>query len=312
MDFLSLVNFVIQEAAVEQNELTALTWDSPEAGRRVYPRLKRYVQQAWKEIQMSRNQWEFNSVQTSQMVYPRFKFENGSATVDPVVGDQFTGADSGFTFTVRQIILEDGAWIDGDARGQMEFEVFTETNKLIPGEIFVVEGLGDAEFLFISRGSYDFGLNVADLAEIDWGTFTIYVENSAPIPGIYIPYENWMYETYSYATGAITPPMYLSQDYRGQVVFFQQTYQPFRVSFIYIQQPQQLVEATDVPTKLPAAYHEWIAWNAIIKLATFDKNNSLAAHANRSATFYKNRAETNLMPIVRWAGSRYDDSGNTL
>ncbi len=50
MNYLGLVNLVIQESAGEINELTPLTWSSPEAGRRVYPRIKRYVAQAWKTI----------------------------------------------------------------------------------------------------------------------------------------------------------------------------------------------------------------------------------------------------------------------
>lgn len=297
---------MIVESGLELNELDSTSWSSSEAGRRVYPRIKRYVQQAWKQLQMARNQWEFNTAQVSEVVYPRFKYEGGDGLAVPSSGDVFVGQESGFELTVRRVITDSGEWTDGDAVGQIEFGAYNHTNKIVPGEVFVLEG-GTDSFVYLRTGSYNFGLDVANLAEIQWSTFVINVGNSAPIPGLFIPYANWMYEAYSYASGGISPPAYVSQDFEGNVVFLQQSYEPFRVSFIYAVQPQILTNYDDIPQRMPEAYHEWIAWEALKRLATYDKNPQLYAHAERNTQFFRNRAETNLMPFMSWAGSRFDE-----
>lgn len=309
MDYISLVNFAIEESGLELDLLDDVTWDSYVAGRRVYPRLKRYVQQSWKQIQISRNQWEFASAKVSQMVYPRFKYEEGlsSSSYFPSVGDEFIGVDSGFRFTVLRNIGASFNWLSGDGTGQLEFTTTGKYQNPQVGEIFVLAGDPDVTFVFTGRGSYDFGLDVASLAEIKWDSFIILQPNSTPVPGVYVPYKSWMFDAYDYAEGTSTPPSFLSQDFEGNVVFLHQSYIPFRVSFIYAVQPQVLTDYFDVPRDLPEAYHEWIAWEAVKRIATYDKNPQLYAHAERNAVFYKNRAETNLMPVISWGSSKYNE-----
>lgn len=309
MNYLELCNKVIQESASEIDELTLLTWSSAEAGRRLYPRIKRLVAEAWKMIQIERNEWEFKTTELSTVVYPRLKFQNGSRTAGaPPVGSVFIGQTSGFKLTVRQVLLKSGAWLDGDAEGQIEFDTF-EGSQLVPAETFAefTPILNDGEFIYLEKGSYDFRQVDPLLREIHWTTMVAQRSNSTPIPVIYIPWENWMYEEASFTQGSITPPAYYSQDFEGNVVFYPQTLNQFRVTFVYDIAPQALILPTDVPSKIPAEYHEWIAWNALMNLAKFDKNPDLAAYARSMATPYKLRAERNLMPIPSWAQSRYND-----
>lgn len=297
MNYLGLVNFAIEESGLELDLLDQGTWDSYVSGRRVYPRLKRYVRQSWKNIQMSRNQWEFGSRKVTLPVYPRFVIENITGGV-PSPGDVFVGDDSDFSLEVRQLITT----ADG-----VVLEFAAAEGGRIPhyGEVFV-DDINGTSFTFVGRGSYDFGLSVADLAEIQWETFTVTPENSAPIPALFIPYSSYLYDSYEYTHGARTAPNYVSQDYKGNVVFLHQTYQPFIVSFIYAAQPQELTDWDDEPQILPEAYHEWISWEAVKRIATYDKNPQLYAHAERNAQFFRNRAESNLMPHISWEGSRFN------
>lgn len=299
MNYLDLVNFAIEESGLELDLLDEETWDSYVAGRRVYPRLKRYVQQSWKNIQLQRNQWEFGSAKVSQLVFPRFVVSD-VAGWPMLPGDVFVGDDSGFVLSILRVIEN-----DLDSTVTIEFTSTGEYKVPRFGELFIRED-AQAEFVFVGRGSYDFGLDVPALSEIQWNTFTITAENAAPMQATYIPYSTWMYEVYDFASGSRTAPAFLSQDYKGEVVFLHQTYQPFTVSFIYSVQPQILIDWDDVPRGFPEAYHEWIAWEAVKRIATYDKNPQLYAHAERNAQFYRNRAEVNLMPHVSWRGNAFN------
>lgn len=589
MDYLGLVNFAIEESGLELDLLDEETWDSYVAGRRVYPRLKRYVQQSWKNIQLQRNQWEFKTAKMSDLVFPRFRYTNGSGDDSPV-GKVFRGIDSDTAIMVTRLLVEDGDWALG-SEGQLEFELVRAGRPIQPGELFVSDAAGVAEdplyttwigvsnnvpvefpysgtspfeapfnsfiaagttvrfevvfhgeqtipqypigilntdqgshyinvdmvpgrnhvvsefvlpgnirpgygsrmmvnaspstasridsvsfevvepmfpkwenlqlsdgwdlsfdgpssgitaslvdgiltlegsglsslysiyltyngarrtdslrvsqiegsgarvvetisridtfgggyetvdfspsirndgyqlpsgeyvfptplllntpldladngpvlgwdriqistsnvgssgtnriqmklelgsanfveelqfFTFEQKGSYDFGLDRPSLFEIDWTSFTVSGPNTASMPVSFVPYSNWLHESHTYAGGTLSPPSFVSQDYAGNVVFLQHTLKPFRVSFIYTIQPQVLVEPDDVPTRLPEAYHEWIAWEAVKRIATYDKNPQLYAHAERNAQFYRNRAEANLMPHVSWRGNAFN------
>lgn len=299
MNYLDLVNFAIEESGLELDLLDPDTWDSYQSGRRVYPRLKRYVRQSWKNIQLSRNQWEFNSAKVTQLVFPRFVINQYSSV--PVPGDRYVGMDSGFSFVVLRVVSLD---VVSDSF-TIEFAVEDDTRLPKFGEWFQnADGEG---FQFVGRGSYDFGLDVSSLGEIQWGSFTISGENQAPMPALYIPYDTWMYEVYDYASGSRTAPYYVSQDYKGEVVFLHQTYEPFVVSFIYAVIPQELQDWDEEPFNLPVTYHEWIAWEAVKRIATYDKNPQLYAHAERNAQFFRNRAESNLMPHMSWRGSKFSE-----
>lgn len=592
MRYIDLVNFAIEESGLELDLLDEETWDSPVSGRRVYPRLKRYVNQSWKNIQLSRNQWEFKTAKVSDLVYPRFRYTKGSGGTSPV-GKVFRGVDSGTEILVSRLVVEDGDW-DIGSDGQVEFELVRAGRPIQPGEVFVSSNLSVAEdplyttwidssstqdrvvefpittsspfkagfntyipagtrvrfeidfqgeqvipqypiailntdagsyyinvdmvvgnnklvaefetpgdihpgygrtlmvnasdytastinsvsfdmvepmfpqwetvkvsdnwlvsyspgsanvtvtledgllviegsgvsslnnvrleydgpgrtdslrisdlmssgsmsidmigrvntlggdfetidfspsvassdywlpngvrsfptpivlntplslaeggpqpswdailistyntggsgpdrmsmrlevgtvngaeelqsFTFEQKGSYNFGLDRPSLFEIDWTSFTVSGPNTASMPVSFVPYSNWLHESHSYAGGTLSPPSFVSQDYAGNVVFLQHTLKPFRVSFIYTIQPQVLEFWDDVPTRLPEAYHEWIAWEAVKRIATYDKNPQLYAHAERNAQFYRNRAESNLMPHMAWGGSRFSE-----
>lgn len=312
MNYLELVNKVIEESASEQDELTEDTWDSLDASRRLYPRIKRNVATAWKQIQMSRDEWEFNSKEVSTVVYPRLRIVNGFRTAgEPTAGVQFTGTGSVFTFTVRSVDTTDGDWAAGTAIATIEFGTYSG-NQLRPDDTFVEVGMGtDGTLVFLGRGSYTFLEVQPRLDEIEWATFTGVQQNTVPstislVPIKYIPYDNWFYNNFDFTNSALTVPQYVSQDYKGQVVFYPQTFNPFRVSFIGSLTPQILSAFDDEPEGLKEEYHEWIAWEALNMVALFDKNPDLYAYANKQCDFFSYRAENNLMPNMSWSASSFN------
>lgn len=307
MDYLALVNKVIQESASEADELTSGTWSTAEAGRRIYPRIKRNVAQAWKDIQMFHNTWEFMTKEFSEVIYPRVRIKDGlRAAGAPAAGAIFVGDDSGFEFVLRDSIIT-GDWTLGTAEGFLEFEVY-DGRRAIPGESFTETApvANDGEFTFVGKGAYPLTDVDPYLREIQWATFFASVNNAAPVPIRFVPWDNWTYNEYSYTTSTQSAPSYVSQDPFGNIVFYPQTLSPFRVNFVYHLAPQILEDYDDEPDRIPEEYHEWIAWEALKKYAMFDKNPDLFSYAREQAKIYWNRAEHDLLPLMSYAYNPYN------
>ena len=308
--FLDLVNRVIEDSGKEQNVLTSVTWSQPEAGRRLYPRIKRYVRDAWETIQMSRNEWEFGTKEITTLILPRFLVDGvvvSPPSNGPEPGVTYKGATSGLEIEVVDVLAgpeADEYYIDFSADGNY--------NRALIGEVFTetAPNAGGSSFVYRGRGAYRLRDLDPLMREPSWSTFIGYQGDSTPTPIRYIPWENWLYKEISYTTSTRSAPSFVSQDYKGDLVFYPQTLSPVSVNFVYATAPQVLVDWDDVPNTdlLPAEYHEWIAWEAMASLARFDKDPDLLAYAEKHIDFYKNRAERNLMPNVSWASSKYNNS----
>jgi hypothetical protein len=301
--YIDLVNKVLDESGKEQNPLNVANLDSAEAGRRLYPRVKRLVREAWKMLQMSRNEWEFNSGEVVLTIPPKLKFVTGSNPAGEPAGlSVWTGKTSGAVITVSAVTTTDGLWEDGDAYGQIEFSTTGSTPPII-GEVFE-DGL-DGSFEYTGVGSYAISYGPGRVREPRWDTVKARRPGEGYVNMQFVPWTQFLLGGFTYGSSSAVP-YYFSQDYLGNLVFYAQTLQPFTLSFVYDMAPQDLTEAEDVPEGLPLEYHDWIAWEALINLARFDKDPDLYGYAQSMATVYRQRAERNLMPLIEWETSRYN------
>lgn len=304
--YLDLCNKVIQESANELDELTVDSWSDPEAGRRLYPRIKRMVAESWVAMQLERDEWEFKAKELNTTVYPRIKLNAGSragSNIGP--GVRFKGQTSGFEFTVKQYI-GDNDWTLGGAKGQLEMED-TDGGYIIPGETFeeIEPSPGDGIFVYEQKGSYDFSEVDPLFRTLSTETMVTYRFGESPSPCLYVPWNNWTYKELDYTRGSATTPVYFSVDFEGNTVFYPQTLDPFNVSVVYDTAPQELSEPEDEPLLLDPEFHPWIAWKALENIAQYDKNPTLFAYANKWTTFYKQRADKKMLPTLRWGSSSY-------
>lgn len=308
MNYLDLVNKVIVESSCEADQLTSGTWSTAQAGRRIYPRIKRNVADAWKKIQMSRDEWEFMTAMFSGTVYPRLYVKDGArAAGTPAPGAIFVGRESGFSITVRDVITLSGAWLDGDAEALIEFEDFTG-NRMVPGEAFdeLSPVLDDGVFDYISKGTYAFTDVNPDIRDIEWTTFTAGPDTGSIRPVVYVPWDNWQYNEYNFLNNSVSGPAYVSQDYAGNVAFYPQTFAPFRVTFIHTLKPQILADYDDEVVRIPEEYHDWIAWEALKSYALFDKNPTLFKYGVENATPFMLKAERKFMPPMAYRSSPFN------
>lgn len=305
--FLDLVNKVIEEGGSEMDSLSLATWDSAEAGRRNYPRFKRNVRDAWKMIQMQRLEWEFKDVMMNVVINPRLHIFNGNRPTTPAPGAVFEGMESGFRFTVLEVIPIDGAWDDGDAEAYIEFTEYENADRPMLGEMFkeVSPTPTDNVFQYVRRGAYDMRKYNPFLAEPLWDTFVCTVENGTPLPTVFVPWDNWRWMENDWSGISTSTPVMVTQTFNGEVAFYPQSLRPFRCNFVASTAAQILEDPEDVPANIPADYHDWIAWEALDSFARFDKNPDLLAYATKWTSFYRLRAERSLMPIPSWGRNRY-------
>lgn len=308
MNYLQLTNKVIQESGYEQDDLTLASWTTAETGRKTYTRYKRAVSEAWKMIQMERNEWEFKSEQIDVRVNPRLRFSNANGdALDFTPGASFVGQQSNTEITLVSFELDPSspATTTGQAVGELEFTVADQGKSIVRGEEFLNVALG-ASFTYRDKGSYNFFPASDGKREPRWDTFVVGNGTAYPIPVAYVPWANWTYKTYSFVGTSQSVPTFFSQDPKGNLVFYPQPLDSFDLNFWYDEEPQALVLPEDIPEELPGEYHEWIAWRALMSIARYDKNPDLFAYANEHVTFYKNRAERHLMPIPSFEDSRFN------
>lgn len=308
-DYLGLVNKVINESGMEQNELTYDSWFEPEAGRRLYPRIKRAVREAWLTMQMERNEWEFGVGEGTYTILPRMLISDVDlySGPGPQPGTYYKGQDSGLELRIDDILPgreEDTFYVDFSSPGDF--------NRAFVGEVFLELDPfeGDSSFVYRGRGGYRLPDLNPLMREPHWATFVGYQGNSTPHTISYVPWENWVYKELTYTTSTRSAPTFVSQDPRGDLVFYPQTLSPFSVNFFFDTAPQELDDPEDVPATnlLPPEYHDWIAWRALENIARFDKNPDLMGYAQTQARLYKRKAERNLMPIPSWTSNRYNYS----
>lgn len=311
MNYLALCNLVINESGLEQNVLTESNWDSSEAGRRLYPRIKSAVARAWKKIQIDRNEWEFGTAELTQTLLPRILIDDMLGTVD--VGKVYKGRDSGLELAVLNVLPYTNPLLamGGDVSWRtVEFSAGGSYNRALLGETFdeVTPVAEDSSFVYRGRGGYKLSTFSEFAREPHWATFIASQTTYTPSPVTYIPWVNWVYKELSYTTATRSAPSFVSQDPNGELVFYPQTLSPYTVNFVCDLAPQELVEWDDTPSLklLPAEYHEWVAWEAIESIARFDKNPDLLAHARPWTTLFRRKAERNLMPLMSWRESRYN------
>ena len=307
--YLHLVNKVINESGSELDELDDVSWYLPEAGRRQYPRIKRLVAEAWKMIQMDRQEWEFKVEELSSIVYPRIKVVEGERLAgNPVVGSVYKGRDSNSIVTITRVVEDSGDW--SSATGEAQFEIEASDNSPIPmpGEVFaeVSPVENDGHFLFLEKGNYSFKDVNPLIRNIHYLTMVVAQGESSPTPVTFVPWDNWLQKEISYSHGTENAPAYVSEDPQGRVVFSPQSMEPFRIWFQHDTAPQDLEEHDDVPFLLEPEYHDWIAWRATAQLARFNKNPDLLEYAGTMAGLYEKRAEASLMPKVTWGCSKYN------
>lgn len=312
---LELFNGAILESGVDLTELSSSAFDAlSTSSDPLQRRFKRWIQQAWKEIQLERNEWEFTTKQAQLVIYPKLLVVNGNRSVAPPVNATYEGDTSVATFKVVSTELLSGSWSAGTATALVDF---VELNGRFQWNEHFDELTPTITNLDVFRakwhGRYNLQNQVSDLLEPNLGTFSIQfpagvsvardVQSTQVHPLTYVPWNQWivaMENTQQYGL-----PQYFTTTPEGHYDFYPRPNGAYVLTFQYTAEPQTLTLAADVPTGLPAEYHDMIMWRAVMYYADYDSKPQVKQRAEARYEYYKNRVEKNQTPTIGFAFNRY-------
>jgi hypothetical protein len=322
--FLELVNGAIMEAGKDQDDLTSGNFAAP-PDIRMYTRFKRWVNQAYKEIQMVRDDWHFKTGRASLNILPAVYIEEGDRAVAPPALTRFRGQDTGFELVVRQVVLESGTWLGGDAAATIYFTI-PETSEAIdfkPNEYFdEIDSDGTVLAAGIMRckgyGHYNFVLDgsLPDMLEPAKMSFKLSTTGGSAIqanegdvnqiPLTYTHWDKWQYGVETLA-GNRGRPYFVTTAPDGDIALWPRPDKEYVLSFDYTKADGQMADFDDTPALVPERYHDIIMWMAVRKSGMYDRDRTIVARADEHIRPYRNSMERNLMPDVSFGRSRYNN-----
>lgn len=321
--YLELVNLAIQEAGKDQDDLQSADFDSP-PDPRMYNRFKRWVNQAYQELQMARNEWEFKTARASVFVSPAVYIENGDLASAPVAGNLLRGQDTGFLLEVQQVVTLSGTWLAGDAEATIYFSI-PDNNTSSDFKFNEVFDLVDTDGVVVTAdvcrvkgwGRYDFVADgqVPDMLEPHMTSFKIQstggssIQDNSEDVGLddvqYVAWENWEASLDS-LTGSRDKPLYITTAPNGSLELFPRPDIQYVLAFTYTVADLTMAAHDDTPTAIPTRYHPLIAWLAVRKSGMYDRDRTIVARADEHIKLFRNSMERNLMPVISFGTSRYN------
>lgn len=311
--FLQLVNEAIRESKVTLDPLTSANFASPPRTQ-MYDNFKTWVNRAYKELILSRKEWQFRTERASVAVWPRLHLAGLSAA--PVVGEQWEGVSSGIQFKIKEIFTFE----DVEDNPDLEYTVSIE---LLPGyhysnfifrEDVISYGVPDKTGYIKGAGRYDFRSLVPRLEDIDLATVELsntpanidqgggFVNNVKKLR--YAQWEKWALE-YEYAPWAEGTPEYITETSQGTYDLYPRPDREYIISFDFTRMYDQLVNHNDMPTDIPEQYEDYLVWGAVMEYADFDSNPKVGARALKKLEKYNYLLERDFLEMPRFEGSRF-------
>lgn len=311
--YLQLVNNAIKHSGIDLDELTSVTFASPSDS--MHEKMKEFVDQAWREIQLERNEWEFQTAQYQGLIYPRFLVVEGDRSVAPPADSVFEGDDTEASFTVISTSLIDGAWADGDAVAWINYSTLTATPKFNEQFDETSPTIANTNVFRLKWwGRYDLITDIGDCLEPNLDSFYIQStggsstqDNTASSDNEKLKYVPWSHFNMEmeWDTQSRGKPRYFTTTPDGHFDFWPRPDEQYVLTLQYTKGPQTLSAHGDTPTGLPAAYHDMIFWRAIMAYAEYDQKGDTFRAAERRHNFFKTRLERNEMPVLSFGPNRY-------
>jgi hypothetical protein len=308
MNYFDLVNAAIEESGTDLDGLSLSDFTSPP--EKMQSRFKRWVKDAWRNIQMKREGWSFMSGRANGVLRPRIYVEQGSLTAVPVTGELYEGARNGALFSVVQVSTISGDWLLGDAKAYIDISNFT-------GDLEIGEGFNRVSgtpvsnaFTVAGRGRYDLTEYAADFDDLEYQSMYLTDVTDGSDYTQPLKFVEWnLWNNYQEAVmNAQSRPVIYTQTPDGLFDFFPALDTNYNVYFNYGRKPQILTEATDIPN-LPSEFHDAIVWTAVESYGRYDEKPSVVRQAQEELRLFNQLMEKKFLPKVGWAPNIYSENG---
>lgn len=312
--YLELVNSAILESGADLEEIESADFASPDDPMQT--KFKRWVKQAWRELQMEINDWQFMSKQAQILIYPQFLIVEGDRATAPGAASEFETTETEATFTLLATpTLLSGTWAAGTAVAIVQYEELDGDVKW--GEYVDETSPTPADDIFRLKwwGRYNLATEVSDLLEPDLSTFFIQStggsslqDNSANVdqqPLTFLPWSQFLagYENDQNSRGR---PLYFTKTPEGWYDFWPRPDEGYLLTFTYSAEPQELSAAADTPTGLDSQYQDILVWRTVMYWADYQSRPDAFARAERRYEGYKNRLEKNKKPTFSFSPNQFN------
>lgn len=309
MDYLTLVNEVIEESESDLDLLTSANFAAPPRTTQ-YRRIKRWVNQAYQEIIAKREEWHYRAERTFVNLYPRIRVN--SVIVPILVGDTYVAVDSGVGFTVVNVVTNADD-PDGDVMLDILYDFEDETQMIIGEHISRVTPTGLANLARLEgSGGYDLAQYIPTVDEVD--ARNIYIQESPDVVAAMEPaqpqllvareYNQWP-EFALREWQAADKPQYITVNAEGLLEFFPRLDREYSFIFPYSRKVGELVLWDDTAQPIPDNLHMVIVWAAVMKAANRDGKQKLFLNAQRSYRFWNNLLENKTLPTPQMPQNQF-------
>lgn len=308
MNYLELVNKAIFEAGVDLDDLTSGTFAAP-ASTKMYTHFKQWVADAWEDIQLDHNEWQFVSANAVVQINPRILVKNGNRATAPAAGYTYTSASGGVSFTIVSQSLLSGTWAGGTARAVLDISTIGGTGNFILLENYseLTPTPAANKFTFEFYGRYDLAAMVTDLGVAQVGSFSIQDEEGGSNTLTYVPWALWVEQGYELMYNIRGMPLFFTQTPDGQYDFYPRPERTYTLAFTYIKDQSVLSAYSDIPTGLPDKYHRAIMWLAVMYYANYDEKDNVWKRASLKYNKYMAAMERDLSQKATFGASIYDE-----
>lgn len=327
MNYLALVNDVIDETKITLDPLTSVNFASPPRTG-MYNRIKKWVNESYAEIIDERPEWYFVQERAVLQIAPRLRLANiDTPTYVPTAGDILTGVISGAQFAILSVVADtEGDDLSSGSEATIQIDLKAGTtinyNQLLVGEsLNAMRGI--TPFLAAARvegrGFYDFTQYLPTLDALNENSIRLQPNTTTGTvdpgpndlqPLFPIAYNKVCTSPYLNITddfgASLGRPRALIQTSRGTYDFFPRPDDFYTISFDYTQKPNVLALYNDEPFLLSSKFHKLIVWRACIKMADFDRNTQAYATAKKNADLYYNRLLRDRLPKSMFDLTRFD------
>jgi hypothetical protein len=308
-DYLTLVNDAISEAKVTLDPLTAANFDNPPRTI-LYNKFKEWVNRAYKELLIRRNEWHFRTERAVVNIYPRLHLSN--ITYTPAIGDELESVETGEQFKILEIhSFED---VEQDAITEATFSVELLNNTRIEDlrPLEVIDQTFPASTASVATvkgmGYYDFTALIPEVEKPDMYKMKVWhitddIKNAAPL--IFVPWNDWANQ-FGLLEWDQGEPLYVTQTPEGSLAFYPHPDQRYVLGFEFTRGPSLMVLPTDTPEAIPERYEDYIMWKAVYEFADYDQNTRLFSRANKHVEEYLYWLERDELPVITFDLSRFD------
>lgn len=316
MNFLSIVNMVVREAGIGLDPLTSVTFATASLIDPMYEKIKQWVIQAWKTVELERDVTEWRVATGLALVKPRLRFYDASDLGGGTFQGNAISSETGQAFALAPPIYTDIAQTQGyadiigrpttaDTLGDditLNFALRQGENIFFPDDVApnsVYRFFGWGEYNLIDQNE-PLDTPMTDVLDIHLTTMCILSDNSDSVqeqPLDYVPWSDWSLGRIN-QPGTPTIPLSFTQNLQGKILFNTPLDKPYRIKFTYTKKIQELSAWDDIPQGLRTDWHEMIAWLALSQYGQYDCQPNVVAYAKENYMRYKRRVERLNMPTV--------------